>query len=419
MAEKKSRRAFLNLIAIAFSAIALCAGIAAIGAQEALAASSFLVAESSGEGASRAEALLDARRNAVEQAVGYVSKGTAEAVDGRVAESIVILSRAFIEKYEILEETRDGGKFRVAIKAWIHKENLIEGLARYRPGQSAVDGRGLLTRSLSRDAQIKEASDMLQECFGSIPASNYIRVSAAGENFRAGDGILELNVDFSFDRERFFTVLAPQFATVLSYIAEAGMSDVPMRFELGAGKQIPPPPPGTFSEYARLMEISDGGRYIESPAAGGFANIYVMTKNYYFNCYRVAPEAFAPLLESVFAAGGGGRLTGGAFGKSELVITFRAKGGQKIAEHRQKIAMTNAMVFANAGGLKKSPYAAQKKGPLDERNHAVFIMPFIGVLSDGGADYSLVENDAALLRVPMKPEQMKLTERIECEIFAE
>jgi hypothetical protein len=379
---------------------------------------SFVTVESSGGGTSRAEALLDARRNAVQSAIGLVSKGITEVVDDKVHENIVQLSRAFIEKFEIIKENSDQGKYYVNIKAWIRRENLIEGLTRYDPDKSLIDGTGLFTKWATREQQIKEAADMLEECFNSIPVANYIHCAVASDNFSGREGKLDLEIRFSFDKELYFKELAPQFVTVLDYIAEAGLKAVPMTFEMGAGKTIPPVNLASFSDYAALMEITDGNRYIEIPGADGFANIYVMTKNYYFNCYRVPSESFAALMETMLLGDKQGRLSGAVFSEANLVITFRNKGGQKIAEHRQPINLTNAMVFANAMGLKRSSYTLKKDGALDELNHSFFIMPFVGVFSGQNADYILVEEDIAKLKVPMESSEIKLIDRIDCEIEA-
>jgi len=57
---------------------------------------------------------------------------------------------------------------------------------------------------------------------------------------------------------------------------------------------------GTSEEQAladaRRRAVQQAIFYIDLPDGGGFANIYVLTRNYYFNAYRVAPEAFKRIL---------------------------------------------------------------------------------------------------------------------------
>ena len=377
---------------------------------------SYIVAEGSGVGLTREEALLDARRNAVQQAVGVVSKGMTKVIDGRVTENIAQLSRAFIEKYDITDERRDAGRHHVDIKAYIRRDSLMEGLVNYDPVKSSIDGISLFTKSATQEQQIREAADTLTEFFGSIPVSNYIRPAAASDTFSGRAGKLSLEIHFSFDRELYYSVLAPQMATVLNYVSTAGRRDVPMFFETGEKDRIPPPPPESMSDILNLMEASGGNRIIEVPGVGGYANIYLATKNYYFDCYRVHPEAFAKVLERAFTQDRQGRLEGGAFGGEELVISFRGKGGVQIKEYRQKISLTNAITFANAKGIKKSPYAPKKGEPPDERYHSIFIVPYMGVYSAKDADYILIENDTAVIEVPMEDSQIKLIEGAECRI---
>ena len=379
-------------------------------------ASSYIEAEASGVGLNREDALLDARRNAVQEAVGVVSKGMTQVIDERVTENIAQLSRAFIEKYEITDERSDAGRYYVDIKAYIRRDSLMEGLVNFDPVKSSIDGISLFTKSATQEQQIREAADTLTEFFASIPVSNYIRCAAASDNFSGREGKLNLEIHFSFDRELYYSVLAPQMANVLNYVGMAGRRDVPMFFNTGEGNKIPPPPPTSMSGILNFMEASAGNRYIEAAGVGGFANIYLATKNYYFNCYRVHPEAFAKLLENTLTRDRQGRLSGGAFDGAELVISFRGKGGVQIKEHRQRLSLTNAITFANAKGIKKSPYAPQKNELPDERHHSVFIMPYMGVYSAKDADYILIENDTAMIEVPMEDSQIKLIEGVECRI---
>ena len=161
---------------------------------------SFVVAESEGAGVTRSKALMDARRNAVQQAIGLVSKGVTQAIDGRVRENVLQLSRGFIEKYELQEERQEGVRWRVKIKAWIRKENLLAGLLQKDPDKSVLDGSGLITRASSREQQIAEATEMLIETLTSIPYENYVHTAVGAEDLNSGNGELTLDVRFSFGR---------------------------------------------------------------------------------------------------------------------------------------------------------------------------------------------------------------------------
>jgi hypothetical protein len=88
----------------------------------------------------------------------------------------------------------------------------------------------------------------------------------------------------------------------------------------------------------------------------------------------------------------------------------------QIKEHRQPVSLTNVITFMNAKGLKKSPYSPPKGGPLDEQCHSIFIIPYMGVYLPKDADYILIENDTAMIEVPMEDSQIKLIEGVECRI---
>jgi hypothetical protein len=121
-------------------------------------------------------------------------------------------------------------------------------------------------------------------------------------------------------------------------------------------------------------------------------------------------------LERAFTQDRQGRLSGGAFGGAELVISFRGKGGIQIKEHRQRISLTNAITFANAAGIKKSPYSPRKGAPPDERYHAIFVMPYMGIYSANDADYMLIANETAMIEIPMEDSQIRLIKGVECRI---
>jgi hypothetical protein len=379
-------------------------------------ASSFIVVETNGSGLKREEALMDARRNAVQGAIGFVSKGMTVAADDKIVEGIVQLSRAFIEKYEIIDEQRQNGRYTVRVKSWIRRENLIEGLSWNDPDKSLFDGVSVFVRAATREQQINEAADMLDEIFSSIPVANYVHSTVAGDDFSVSSGKLNLEVNFTFDESLYFKTLVPQFEAILDYIAESKLKDVPMAFDMKSDSPIPPLSTSSLSEYVKLMEMEGGNRYIELPGSGGFANIYLMTKNYYFNCYRVPAGSFARLMERTLIPDRQDRLTGRIFQNAALRMTFKNKGGQKIREYVQPIQLTNAMVFAGVAGLKSSPYTKDREGQLDEQRHSFIIMPFIGIYSEKNSDYTLVRNDSAVLPVELSASEIKLVNQVDCQI---
>ncbi|MDR2176336.1 MAG: hypothetical protein LBO82_10440 [Synergistaceae bacterium] len=381
--------------------------------------SSFVIAESEGVGLTRDEALTNARRNGVQQAIGVVSAGAAQAVDGQVRENVLQLSRGFIEKYEIQEERKDGARWRVKIKAWIRGENLLAGLLQKDPDKSVLDGSGLFTRAMSREQQAAEAAEMLIETLNSVPYEKYVHAAVAAEKFDTAQGTLALDVRFSFDRERYFAQLAPFLASILDYIAESSQKDIPFLLDLEPGDPVAVTPPrgiNALSRYADLMETADTNRYIDLPGGGGFANIYLLTRDYYFDSYRVPAQAFALLTENLLKAERQGRLSGKIFKEAALKIAFKNKGGQLVSEHTQPLQLCNVALFANLAGLKRSPYVKGKPDQLDERHHALFILPCLGTLQGNAADYLLIESETASISVKLSPQDVRRIERVDCRI---
>ncbi|MDR1979726.1 MAG: hypothetical protein LBQ42_13405 [Synergistaceae bacterium] len=380
---------------------------------------SFIVAESEGVGATRGEALTHARRNGVQQATGIVSQGVTQAIDERVREEVLQLSRGFIEKYEILEERREDARWRVKIKAWVRKENLLAGLLQKDPDKSVLDGAGLVMRALSREQQIEEAAEILSETLISVPYENYVETAVGSEKLNAGRGELTLDVRFSFDRERYFNQMVPLCASVLDYVAESRQRDVPFLLDFEPSDPVVVTPPSelsALSQYMDLMEIREENRYIDLPEGGGFANVYLLTKNHYFACYRVPAEAFAFLMGNLLLAERQGRLTGKMFDEAELRIAFKNRSGQLVHEHVEPLQLYNVMLFTSLAGLKRSPYVKEKLNQLDEQRHALFILPALGTIQGDATDYLLLENEMASIPVKFSPQDIRLIDRAESRI---
>jgi hypothetical protein len=360
-----------------------------------------VITESEGTGTTRSDALADARRGAAQQAVGVVTKGLTQTVNNQARENVAQLSRAYIEKYEIVGEQNEGRLWRVKIKAWIRREHLLSGLLQKDPDKSPFDGAGLYTRALTQEQRAAEAAEMLTEVFTSFPYENYVRAAVGAQGLNAG--ALTLDVRFSFDRERYFAQAVPLFASALDYVAEAKLRDAPFALDLTPGDPVVVELPSgldALSKYMGLMEIQKENRYIDLPGAGEFANVYLLKKNYYFDCYRVPVKAFTALMKNLFHPGGRGRMFDGA----DLKIAFKTKAGQLVREHVEPLTLYNVMVFANL---------APREGQLDERRHALFILPCLGT---GERDYLLIESETASISVKATPKEIQLTHQAACSI---
>ncbi|CAM1378384.1 hypothetical protein [Fretibacterium fastidiosum] len=397
-------------------ALSCAAAFAALAARE---ADAFIVADAEGTGTSEEQALADARRRAVQQAIGFLSQGLTRTQDGQTEENIVRLSRAFIEKYEVTAKREEKGRHTVSIRAWIRKENLLAGLLQKDPSRSVLDGVSLVTRAATREQQVQEAGDILVDVFRSMPLSNFIRCSTEGTSFQSGSEKLKLGIHFTFDRELFFSQAVPQLVSVLDYVSESSAKDVPFLFPLSGGDPVSITPPvsvDSLPRYRELMDLRDGNFYIDLPDGGGFANIYVLTRNYYFNAYRVAPEAFSRLAESLFRPDRQGMLDGRSLGRTDLKMEFKGGGGAVLFTHTEPLQLHNVLFFMDIAALKKTPWSVRKHGPVDERRHALFVLPAFGTLQ--GGDYLLIQADEAELELPVPTDVLKAVQKVDSSIVS-
>jgi len=80
-------------------------------------------------GAARDEAIRDALRSAVEQALGVSVQGRTVMVDLQVVEDRVVgRSEGFVRSYTVVRESRDGDLYRVSIEAVVDTEVMIDDL---------------------------------------------------------------------------------------------------------------------------------------------------------------------------------------------------------------------------------------------------------------------------------------------------
>jgi hypothetical protein len=282
-----------------------------------------------------------------------------------------------------------------------------------------LDGAGLFTKAMSREQQIAEAAEMLLETFDSIPYENYIHVAVGGKELSIKEDSVALDVRFSFDRERYFSQLVPLLASILGYIAESWQKDIPFLLDLQPGDPVVVTPPlgmNSLSQYLNLMEMTGANRYIDLPGGGGFANIYLLTKDYYFDSYRVPAEVFALLMENLLRAERQGRLSGKMFEEADLKIAFKNKGGQLVFEHTQPLQLYNVTLFTNLAGLKQSPYMKGKPNQLDEQHHAIFVLPRLGTIQGNAADYLLIESETGSISAKISPQDVRRIDRVDCRI---
>ena len=365
----------------------------------------FVVVETAGRGFTKTAAKINARRNAAQKALGFLLEGTSLyssfVSDGNshnaFSEKIIRISRAFIDAGgEVISESENARHvFTVTLRLKVSRRELLNGLFQRGPEKSSLDGLSIAASAMAREQWKKETGDVLAEVFGTFPVNDYVRVSAktAGD-FDLRSSRLRVKINMKFDRTRYFSEAVPQLLAVLDYVSEARMADVPFMLPLetlndGTISITPPNTVRTVRQYLKLMETEDGNRFIRPE---GCANIYIQTRDCYFNAYRVNPEAFVKLIETLFAADSRGRLSTKQ-GYGELQIVFTGEDGRKVDfEPVGLFNMNNIMFFMDRAALTRSVWTASRDS-YDEKHHALFILPAFGFEDKDGKNYTLYQED--------------------------
>ena len=369
-----------------------------------------VVVEASGKGRTLTAAKINARRDAAQKALGFMLQGTTffETLtknghnEQKFEEKVLRLTRAFIASgEEELSRNEDEKRhiFSVTLRVRVSGSELLNGLLQKAPEKSSVDGASLVVDAISREQWKKEVSDALIELLYAFPIADYVRVKAVNKgDFDIKNEELKLNVNFKFDRERYFNEAVPSIISVLDYVSDARICDVPflMPFEQlkdGSVSMTPSQNIRNIGQYLKLMEIENGNRIIKT---SGYANIYVQTRDYYFNAYRVAPEAFIELVKTLFIYDDRGTFNG-MRGNAELVINFMNESGKLVPSKPAGIKnMRNIMFFMNTPA--PSAFSWMSRNDLsDERQNALFIFPAFGFDDEQGKNYVLYQEESAEL----------------------
>ena len=196
-------------------------------ADEEAAAAAFTTEVATGAGATAAEALRDAFRNAVRQSVGvYVDSETLSDKDDVVSDKVLTFSDAFIVRYKELEQTDDAGVVRVKIAADIETRKLLANLRDARIETASVTGQDLVASALTRKEARDAAADMLRRKLLQLPNT----LTASAHPFRPLDYDVdrrELAVTYELvvDRDR-YRALAESLVPLLERISRAKSTTV-------------------------------------------------------------------------------------------------------------------------------------------------------------------------------------------------
>ena len=369
-----------------------------------------VVVEASGRGRTLTAAKINARRNAAQQALGFMLEGTSlfETLnkngqnEQKLEEKILRITRAFISSGEEELSRKEDEKrhiFSVTLRVRVSGAELLNGLLQKGPEKTQIDGASLVGEAIAREQWKQEVSEALIELLAAFPIADYVRVKAdAVGGFDIKNQELKLNVNFRFDRERYFSEAVPAIISVLDYVSDARMSDVPFFLPIqnlsdGTASITPFQHIGTIEQYLKLMGIENKNRIINSE---GYANIYVQTKDYYFNAYRVNHEAFKKLVNALFMFDSSGNFIG-MKGNATLKIDFVNENGKIVPSTSAGIKnIRSIMFFMNTPS--QSMFSWMSKNDFsDETQNALFIFPAFSFDDGQSKNYVLYEEENALL----------------------
>jgi len=137
-----------------------------------------------GSGATASEAIKDALRNAVRQAVGvYVDSETLTDKDDVVSDKVLTASDAFVVRYEELSRSTEEGLVTVKVSADLESGKLMENLRAAKVTTLELSGADLVASAVTRKEARDHAADLLFRRFSELP--NVLHATALP--FKPGD----------------------------------------------------------------------------------------------------------------------------------------------------------------------------------------------------------------------------------------
>ena len=347
-----------------------------------------LVVEATGKGRTISAAKIDARRNAAQQALGFLLRGSTnletlykdgEEFEKKLDEKILRITRAFSQDGEEELSRHEDTKrhiFTVRLRLKISGSELLKGLLIKNPQKSSIDGASLVADAMSRQQWENETSAALIELLYNFPIADYISVetSPAG-GFDLKNNELQINVKLKFDRERYFNEAVSSIVPVLDYVAEESFHDLPFLLRVnyladGSGFINADNNIENLTQYLNLMKVEANG-----------ANIYIQTRDYYFNAYKVNQKAFNELVKTLFDSKFNMK------GRAELAVKFiNEPSPSYLFLDAMKKNMNNIMFFMNDDSL--------------------FIFPVFGSYIDKDKDYNFSHEINDGFNVEVSPEEL-------------
>ena len=160
-----------------------------------------------GVGTNSDEALRDAFRESVRQAVGlFVDAQTQIKNDELIEDRVLTYSNAYVKTYRKISESTRGGLVRIKISALVQKTKLIEKLKAENISIKKVDGKGLFAEAMTKLDSNVSAQEMLFNALKGFPhslldANHPPKPTIVSQN--ETHATLRLTVSVSPSRERF------------------------------------------------------------------------------------------------------------------------------------------------------------------------------------------------------------------------
>lgn len=162
-----------------------------------------------GSGATASEAIQDALRNAIRQAVGvYVDSETLTDKDDVVSDRVLTASDAFVVRYEELSRSTEEGLVTVKLSADLESGKLMENLRAAGVTTLELSGADLVASAVSRKEARDNAADLLARRFTELP--NVLVASALPFkplDYDAEKQLLTVTYTLETDREKYRALL--------------------------------------------------------------------------------------------------------------------------------------------------------------------------------------------------------------------
>ena len=183
-----------------------------------------------GVGMTQAEALKDAYRDAIEKTVGlYVDAEQMVKNDELVTDQILTQSNAFIEKYEIVKESKGAnGLVSVSILATVKKSALAKRLSDVMPPQSfklGNDAQNLHAQVVTQEKRSEDAAALLKKTLDGVnPITQLVRFSLADtkmmtKEIRDAKVCYFYRFKFEVDEQKYYGEFLPPLLKVLDQIS--------------------------------------------------------------------------------------------------------------------------------------------------------------------------------------------------------